>query len=141
MSPGSRWDGKVGGFPVASSAFGLTDDEGNALSGLVAFVAFDRRVLAMVAMGPADGWAARAEVLSRSFGSFARIDDRLRDVQPMRVRVQVLDRATTIAELAEDSVLDARTLALVNQVEVGETLAQGRVVKIVAPAVLGAGAK
>ncbi|HET6582332.1 MAG TPA: hypothetical protein VFG69_02770, partial [Nannocystaceae bacterium] len=137
MSPGKRWDGTVGGFPVASSTFGLTDDDGRVLVGLVAFVQFDAQVLALVAIGPEQGWSARADALAHTFASFARADARLRDVEPMRVHVQVLAAPTTIAELAKGSPVDASTLALVNQVEEAELLAKGRVVKIVSPAALG----
>jgi predicted Zn-dependent protease len=137
ISPGQRWDGSVGGFPLASSSFALVDEEGRTLTGLVAFVAFDGKVLALVAIGPEEGWAARADVLARTFASFARVDARLTKVQPMRVRLQLLDRPASIAELAKGGPVDARTLALVNQVEPDEPLAKGRAVKLVAPAKLG----
>jgi predicted Zn-dependent protease len=137
MSPGERWDGAVGGFPVASSAFAMADEQGRKLVGLVAFVAFEQRVLALVTIGPEEGWAARADVLARTFGSFSRVDDRMRAVEPMRVRLLVLDQPTTIAALAKGGPVDASTLALVNQVAVTDTLAQGRAVKLVSPAALG----
>lgn len=137
MSPGKRWDGTVGGFPVSSSTFGLSDEDGRVLVGLVAFVAFERKVLAMLAIGPEEGWSARADALAHTFASFAKADAKLRDVEPMRVHVKVLDAATTIAELAKGGPVDASTLALVNQVGETEPLAKGRAVKVVSPSALG----
>jgi predicted Zn-dependent protease len=137
MSPGQRWDGAVGGFPVASSAFAMADEAGRKLVGLVAFVAFDGRVLALVTIGPEEGWSARADVLARTFASFAKVDEQVRNVEPMRVRLLVLDKAATITELAKGGPVDAATLALVNQVGAEEPLAKGRAVKIVSPAALG----
>jgi len=53
------------------------------------------------------------------------------------VRLLVLDKPTSIAALAEGGPVDARTLALVNQVDVAEPLEKGRAVKLVSPAALG----
>jgi predicted Zn-dependent protease len=115
----------------------MVDEQGRKLVGLVAFVAFDKSVLALLTIGPEEGWSARADVLARTFGSFARVDDRMRAVEPMRVRLRVLDEPTTIAELAKGGPVDAKTLALVNQVESTDTLEKGRAVKLVSPAALG----
>lgn len=137
MSQGERWDGTVGGFTVASSSFASTDESGRTLMGLVAFVAYDGGVLAMVAIGPQEGWSERADALARTFASFSRADPRMKDVEPMRVRVQVLETPTTMTELAKGGPVDAKTLALVNQVAPDATLAKGRPVKLVSPARLG----
>jgi hypothetical protein len=90
-----------------------------------------------VSIGPEAGWSERADVLARTFASFARVDDRMRDVQPMRVKLRVLGEPTTIGELAKGGPVDAATLALVNQVAATEPLAKGRAVKLVSPAALG----
>jgi predicted Zn-dependent protease len=137
MSAGERWDGTVGGFPVVSSSFASTDEEGRTLMGLIAFVAFDGVVLALVAIGPQEGWSERADSLARTFASFSRVDPRMKKVEPMRVRVRVLETPSTITELAKGGPVDAKSLALVNQVTPDEQLPKGRAVKLVTPSTLG----
>jgi predicted Zn-dependent protease len=131
---GEAWTGRVGGFPVESSAFAIDAGSGR-LPGLVAFVEFRGRVLAMVAIGPADQWEKLSGVLAETFGSLRQLQDaRLRDVPPMRLQLLTLPEASTIAalEAAQPSALPVAAIARLNQVAEDETLEAGRVVKRVA---------
>lgn len=132
ITAGERIEGKVGGFPVSSQSFALLDDNGAKLMGLVAFVDFDGVVMAMVAIGPEQGWSERADVLARSFGSFGRIAERGRaEVQPARIDVIALPRAMTVQDAARElgGITSADGLALLNGVALDAALPEGYLLK------------
>jgi len=133
MTPGAEYEGAVGGFPVTSRAFAMADRQGNTLMGLVAFIDYESGVIAMVALGPEDGWAARSEVLARSFGSFGRITDpQLKTVQPLRIHTVVPDAPSTLADIGRraGSPIDAATLAVLNGVDAATSMPAGWPVKV-----------
>jgi predicted Zn-dependent protease len=116
---GEAWDGKLGGFGVASAGFSVSTSDGG-LSGLLAFVDYDEdTVLALAAMGPTTDWATRSEAIAGSFASFRRAEKALREVEPMRVRLYELPAATTLLGLQDTrpSVIDLPRLALLNGIE------------------------
>ncbi len=119
ITRGEDWNGKVGGFTVASAAFSIDGAEGG-LSGLLAFIDYTNgTVLALAAMGPTGDWATRSQVLATSFASFRPAEPALRDVEPMRVRLFELPAPTTLAALQEarPSSIDLPRLALLNGIE------------------------
>jgi predicted Zn-dependent protease len=134
MTRGEPVRGKVGGFAFESSTFAMADDEGSTLMGLVAFVAYEKKVIAMVALGPEQGWAARANALAQTFGSFGKIADaRVAAIEPLRVHIVELDKPTSIAELQREApaALDAAAVAQLNGVAPDSQLAAGRPIKVV----------
>jgi len=133
MTAGAAYDGKVDGFDVASRAFAMADEAGNKTMGLVAFIDYEGMVIAMVALGPAATWLARADMLAQTFGSFARIaDPRLAGVEPPRIHTIVLDRPSTIEEVQKRPgvVVDAPTLAILNGVTQTASLPEGWRIKL-----------
>jgi predicted Zn-dependent protease len=133
MTAGAAYEGKVDGFDVASRAFAMADEAGNKTMGLVAFIDYQGKVIAMVAIGPESTWVQHADRLAQTFGSFARIvDPRMRSVEPPRIHTIVLDRPSTIEDLAKRTgvVVDAPTLAILNGVDVATSLPQGWPIKL-----------
>lgn len=133
LTPGGEYEGTVGGFPVSSRAFALADEQGSTMRGLVAFIDYDERVVAMVALGPEASWTARSEQLAHSFASFGRIaDPKLRAVQPLRIHTVVLDAPSTLEAVAERAAVpvDFVTLAVLNGVDPGTELSAGWRVKL-----------
>jgi predicted Zn-dependent protease len=129
---GEAWDGKLGGFAVASAGFSVASSSGG-LSGLLAFIDYDEdTVLALAAMGPTADWAARSEVIAGSFASFRRAEKALLEVEPMRVRLYELAAATSLLALqgTKPSAIDLPRLALLNGIEdPTASLPEGTVVK------------
>jgi len=130
IEPGERWSGEVGGFEVSSAGFSMSTNSGSLL-GLLAFIDYGDQVLALVAIGPAEGWSERSEVVATSFASFRRAERALRRVEPMKVRVLELDKDTTLAQLQErrPSAIDLPRLALLNRVDPEQSLTAGTLVK------------
>lgn len=131
ITPGTPWQGTVAGLRVVSKTFAIAGDDGRLL-GLVAFVGLGSRTMAMVAIGPEQGWDARSDAIARSFASFAPVDPALAErVEPLRIRIVELARDTTIAALesADPSALDVDTAALINGVGKDDPLAAGRSIK------------
>ncbi len=140
MTQGAAHDGKVGGFDVASRAFAMADEQGNTTMGLVAFIDYEGRVVAMVALGPESTWKDRADLLAQSFASFRRIDDpKLRAVQPLRLHTMVLAGPSTIEQLQKrpEVGVDVATLAVLNGVDPTTPLSAGWSIKL--PVVARAG--
>ncbi|HWB78082.1 MAG TPA: M48 family metalloprotease [Nannocystaceae bacterium] len=134
MTRGEHIQGTVGGFPFESSSFAMADESGSTLMGLVAFVAYEGKVIAMVAIGPEQGWGERTSVLANTFGSFGKIADaRVAKIDPLRVHIVTLAQATSIAELAreQNGALDAAALARLNGVAPDSQLPAGRAIKLV----------
>jgi predicted Zn-dependent protease len=133
MTAGAAYEGQVGGFGMTSRAFAMAGDNGATLMGLVAFVDYEKSVIAMVALGPEASWAARSDTLAQSFASFGRISDpQLGRVEPLRIHTVVLDRPTTIEALQKSGTtpVDAATLAVLNGVDVAAELPKGWSVKL-----------
>ena len=131
VQKGEDWAGTVGGFPVESSAFAV-EAGGGRMPGLIAFVEFRGRVLAMVAIGPEDQWKALAPAVAETFGSFRHLTDaRLRDVPPMRITLLTLTEDTTLEALekARPSSVPVAVIARLNHVSPDETLPAGRLLK------------
>jgi predicted Zn-dependent protease len=131
VARGEAWEGKIGGFEAESAAFAVAASSGN-LAGLVAFVQFDDRVLAMIGIAPEQGWVERAQSVADAVTSFSRLEEAsLRDIDPMRVQVVQLSAPSTLEALAREqpSVVPLRELALLNGVTPGETLPAGRWMK------------
>jgi predicted Zn-dependent protease len=121
----------IHGFPATTGLFRATTDQGQ-LDGVAAFIGYGGhvyRLLGYTAAGGLSGFRATFDGTIRSFDRLT--DSRALNVQPLRVQLYKPGRATTIADLArsKSSPVDAQTLAIMNQVTVGETIPAGRTIK------------
>lgn len=131
MARGELWEGEVGGFPMATTAF-TAATSGDPLSGLIGFVDYQGSVFGLVAIAMARDWSRHSEAVAASFASFARLTEpALRDVEPMRVEALQLEQAVTLEELdrAFPSTVSLDALARLNHVERGDVLPKGALVK------------
>jgi predicted Zn-dependent protease len=102
------------------------------ISGAAAFVEHEARVFQLVGYAGTHDWPRYRTLLAGAIGSFSPLRERWAlEAQPRRVSVVVLDRDMTLAEFTgryPSTVPDA-TIALINQLEPGDSLAAGRLVK------------
>ncbi len=125
------WDRKVHGLPASWSRFEF-QDETNDLRGTVAFVEHGGSIFQVMALSGADDWDGQQETLEETISSFGRLDDpKALSVKPQRIKVVRLDRDMTIEEFAKryPSDVPLETVALINHVAPGGTLAKGRYAK------------
>lgn len=126
LERGEGWEGKVGGFPAVTASFaGGSSNE--TLMGLVAFVDYGGEVMALLALGTAEHWEAHSDEVATCFASFRSASSKLREVEPMRVRVLETKQDTTLADLRDQrgAAVALPALALLNGVEPGATLPAG----------------
>jgi len=126
-----QWRGKVDGALTLSSGFTIVADDGD-LTGLVAFLDHAGRVLVMLAVAPTSAWSGHVDTVARSLASFRRLrDPKLLGVEPMRIELAKVKKATTLEQLAREqpSVVALETLAIVNQVDPDQRLEPGMLIK------------
>ena len=125
------WRKKIHGLPASWSQFEYTDGE-DELSGTVAFVEHDGQIFQLLALAQADAWDDQREALEDAIASFAELDDpQALAVKSNRIRLVHLQEDMTVERFHEryPSVVPLATVALINHVEPGGTLAKGRTVK------------
>jgi len=106
--------------------------QGDTLRGNVLFVEHQKLVFQVLGYARQAQWTTHQPVIDRTLRSFAVLTDATAlAVQPQRLSVITLDRASSIAELKarRASPLTVEQLALINQVRTGEVLPVGRTVK------------
>jgi predicted Zn-dependent protease len=121
----------TGGLPAVSTPFAAATENG-ALRGTVLFVEYGGAVYGIVGYAPEARWSTYQVTAGRALQSFQRLTDPVAlNVQPQRMDIVTLVRATTIAQLVRErpSPAAAATLALINQVELDTPFAAGRLVK------------
>ncbi len=121
----------VNGLRAATAEFTAQSDNVT-LRGAVTFVEYEGNVFRLLGYSTSDGWRGYATAVRQSMGSFNRLTDQTAlSTQPMRLRIVTLDRAMTLEEFNRryPSSVPIETLAILNQVEVGERLAAGQLVK------------
>ncbi len=121
----------LNGFTSTAVPFAAVT-EADTLRGTVMFVEHSGAVLQLIAYGPTAKWAGQQAAAERALKSFAVLTDRAAlDIQPQRMQVIRVDRASSMSELRarRTSPLTAEQLAVLNQVRVGEVLPVGRLVK------------
>ena len=119
------------GFASTAVSFSAVT-ETDTLRGTVMFVEQDGVVLQLIAYGPTAKWSTQQGVAERALKSFAVLTDRAAlDIQPQRMQVIRVDRASSMSELRgrRASPLTAEQLAVLNQVRVGDVLPVGRLMK------------
>ena len=131
MQAGTVTRGRVNGLTSSEAPFGATTQSG-AVRGVAVFVEYGGGVYRLLGYGPESRWPTYQGVAQRALYSFGQLTDQaILNVQPQHVDVLVLDRRTTIADLAQQrpAPVPAATLSLINQVEVTTPLEPGRLVK------------
>lgn len=121
----------ISGFSSTAAPFAALV-ESDTIRGRVMFVEHNGMVFQLLAYAPSARWAARQAAAEAALRSFAVLTDRAAlDIQPQRLQIVQVDRASSIDELRRrrPSPLSAEQLALLNQVRVGEVLPAGRLVK------------
>jgi predicted Zn-dependent protease len=111
-----------------------TSQQPETLRGVAGFLSEGGHVYRLLGYTVDNRWNEVRVELERSLASFTKLTQRrYLNVKPKRVQVVTLPRAMTMAEIARrfTATVDADELAIVNGVEVGETLERGRLVKVV----------
>ncbi len=131
VNAGRIQSGDINGLPATSLTFTATSEQ-QVLAGLVAFVSYEGNVYRILGFTLQSQWSAYRGPFQQTIMSFNRLADRAAlSVQPLRLQIVRLDRAMTLEQFAQrypSQVSDAQ-LALINQVEPGETLQAGRSLK------------
>jgi len=125
IEAGDRWRDSFYDFRASTS-------DGNALRGLVGFVARGGVVLQLLATTSADAFATYGAAMKRSLASFRELRDRRRlDVEPARLEIVRLPSAMSFAEFLRryPSTVQASEVAILNGVTEDQQLARGRLMK------------
>ena len=131
--PVKEWRDRIGG-ERAVSYYWTADLQGTPAAGLAAFVEHGGAVFRMLAYTTEASFDRYRDDLERTLESFDRIEDRrVLAVQPLRVRLERLDRSMTIDRVAKayDVPLAVEDLALLNNVDPGTEIRAGAWVKVV----------
>jgi predicted Zn-dependent protease len=131
--PVREWRDRIGGAR-AVSYYWTADLQGTPAAGLAAFVEHGGGVFRMLGYTTEASFDRYRDDLERALESFDRLEDRrVLAAQPLRVRVERLDRSMTIDRVAAayDVPIAIEDLALLNNVEPGTELRAGEWVKIV----------
>jgi predicted Zn-dependent protease len=131
MQAGSVTRSRVNGLAAAEAPFGAATQSGT-VRGVAVFVEYAGGVYRLLGYGPESRWPTYQSVAQRALYTFGPLTDpTILNVQPQHLDVLVLDRRTTIAELAQQrpAPVPVATLALLNQVEENTALEPGRLVK------------
>ena len=121
----------LGGFDAVIGEF-RTRSQGEVLQGRIAFVDGTEATYTLLGVSPAAVYSRHAGTFRAFFDSFARLTDRSDlGVQPLRIELVRIDAPATVRELLSrrSSALSAEALAILNGVEVDETLPAGSILK------------
>lgn len=132
VQAGSTEWGNVNGLPAASLQFQAQDQQNGVLVGMVTFVKHGANTFQLLGYTTEARYSAHKSSIASWIKSFSRLtDQRILSVQPMRLRIETIRSATTLANLARDwnSPVKVETLALINGVAPNASLAPGRLVK------------
>jgi predicted Zn-dependent protease len=121
----------VNGLPGAAAEFVAVIDQ-NRLQGMVQFIEYGGRVYRLLGYTGASTFGRYRNVLSQYTTSFSRLTDRAAlDRQPVHLSLVTLPRSMTIEAFnqAYPSTIEIERLAIINGVQLGETMPGGRLVK------------
>lgn len=122
---------RINGHSASWGRFAVQTEEA-ALGGLVAFVAYDGRVYQLMGYTSENQYGSYQDAFQQTFMSFDGLSDRdALSVEPKRIRIVSLPGAMTLREFNErnPSTISLDRLAVINQVDPGQALAAGRLVK------------
>jgi predicted Zn-dependent protease len=127
LEMGSEW--RPGFFHFLASA---TPEQPQPMRGVAGFVAYDGRVYQILSYTPQERWQGYHQTMMASVESFSGVRDRrYLDVQPARIEIVELERDMSFEEFRRryPSNADDTALAIINGVEPGDTLEEGRLMK------------
>jgi predicted Zn-dependent protease len=127
-----RFDARVAGAPAAAARF-AAKTQGGEVRGLVTFFTHQGKTFQVLGLAAPEAFAAAEGVLRQVAESFAPLTDPAAlAARPARLKVVVVDRAMTLAELAgRYPGLPVERLAIINQLEPGSRLQPGQKMKVV----------
>jgi predicted Zn-dependent protease len=132
MEAGQPSGAAINGIPAAAADFRFTTPEG-VLQGRVVFLNHQGTMLRFLGFAGAQAWPNRRAAVRGSLESFRNLTDRAKlDVQPARLRVVTVSRATDLATvLSQQGASEwVETARILNRLEGNPTLPAGRVLKI-----------
>ncbi|MBK5256704.1 MAG: M48 family metalloprotease [Vicinamibacteria bacterium] len=132
VQAGSVERGDVNGFPAASIEFEIQDEKNGPLQGMVTFVKHGGRTLQLLGYSTRTRYGAYRSTFTSWIRSYQRLTDpRILAAQPLRLKIETVRSATTIADLSRawKSPVKVETLALINAVEINQTIPAGTLVK------------
>ena len=124
MTQGESMGRAIGGLPSVANRFEAQAQSGP-LRGVVGFVEHRKSVFQILAYTRENRWRELSGRLAEAVESFGPVAERrLHDVEPKRLGFVTLDRPMTIEEFARShpSTVEPSTLAIINQVESGQTI-------------------
>jgi predicted Zn-dependent protease len=127
----SRRRADVSGLPAVRVAFEGTSGR-TLLAGTAAFVEYEGRVFAIAGYAASAEWESHRPALEAAVSSFAPLRERWAlEVEPRRLDLVVPERDLTLAQFMEryPSTVPASTVAVLNQLAEGQTLARSRSAK------------
>lgn len=127
----SASSGPVNGLAADTRYFTVSTQRG-IINGLVTHVAYDGNIYQMLGYGTMAAFSSQRMVLGAAIGSFQReTDPAVLAVEPARIDLVRLPRRMTMAEFHRryPSSIPVEQVALINGVDVGDTLASGLLVK------------
>ncbi len=121
----------INGLSADTRYFSVPTQQGT-LNGLVAHVAYDGNIYQLLGYGTLSAFSRERTALSDAIGSFEPETDRaVLNVTPARIDLVRLPRSMAVSEFHRryPSSISVEQVALINGVEVGDTLASGVLVK------------
>jgi predicted Zn-dependent protease len=123
----------VNGHPAAQADFQATTQDGSAVAGRVAYIAYGGNTYQVLGYTPTAKLASYRGAIAQTIQSFDRLTDQAAlNRQPLRIRLVRLSRDLTVDEFHRQypSAVPAATVALINAAaSTGEVLKAGRWVK------------
>jgi predicted Zn-dependent protease len=130
IEAGSVRETEIHGFPAVVGEFRARGEQ--VLRGRAAFIGDGPRLYRLLGVSAEASYSRYAGTFRSFVESFDRLrDPELRSVEPLRIELVTPERPTTLAELAESrpGPLAPEALALLNGLEVEESIPPGRTVK------------
>jgi predicted Zn-dependent protease len=127
----TEW-GNVNGLPAASMQFRAQDGQNGVFEGMVTFVKHGANTYQLLGYTTEARYSAYKGSIGSWIKSFSRLtDQRILSVQPMRLKIEQVRSATTLANLAREwnSPVKPETLALINGMPMTATIPAGEKVK------------
>jgi predicted Zn-dependent protease len=121
----------VNGLAAVVGSFDTTSGSA-AVRGLAAFVGYQKKVFRLVGYAGAGSWSRHRDALEAAVTSFAPLRESWAlKVEPARMELVVPRRAMTLDEFQKQyaSTVPLATVALINQLDVGDVLKAGRPAK------------
>ena len=125
---------RINGMEAAQADFSATNEDGSILLGRAVFIRYGESIYQVMAYGTSTGWARNRRAVQRAMASFDRLRNReALEVQPLRLAIVTTSRTATLGEFyaSNPAPVPVETIALINQLEIGDVLRSGTRIKTV----------